>query len=64
MLEGRVEVSSLCALYHQPDILHAKVGLCRAIWRLIRFGGHLPKGEYDVQTDGRHAKTPAAPAIR
>jgi hypothetical protein len=32
--------------------------------RLIRFGGHLPKGGYDVQTDGRHAQAPAPPAIR
>ena len=31
---------------------------------LIRFGGHLPKGGYDVQTDGRHPPAPAAPAIR
>ena len=28
--------------------------------RLIRFRGHLPKGGYDVQTNGRHAQTPAA----
>jgi hypothetical protein len=32
--------------------------------RLIRFRGHLPKGGYDVQTDGRHFQAPAAPAIR
>jgi hypothetical protein len=33
--------------------------------RLIRFRGHLPKGGYDVQTDGRHFQTPApAPAVR
>jgi hypothetical protein len=32
--------------------------------RLIRFRGHLPKGGYDVQTDGRDAATPAAAAIR
>jgi len=31
---------------------------------LIRFGGHLPKGGYDVQTDGRHSPPPGAPAIR
>jgi hypothetical protein len=32
---------------------------------LIRFGGHLPKGGYDVQTDGRAPQEPAsAPAIR
>lgn len=31
---------------------------------LIRFRGHLPKGGYDVQTDGRHPQAPAAPAIR
>src|SRR5262245_12763731 len=28
---------------------------------LIRFGGHLPKGGYDVQTDGRHDEEPASP---
>jgi hypothetical protein len=28
---------------------------------LIRFGGHLPKGGYDVQTDGRHDDDPASP---
>src|SRR4030095_14281399 len=27
--------------------------------RLIRFGGHLPKGRYDVHTDGRHDEKPA-----
>ena len=27
---------------------------------LIRFRGHLPKGGYDVQTNGRYAQTPAA----
>ena len=32
---------------------------------LIRFGGHLPKGGYDVQTDGRAPHEPtSAPAIR
>ncbi len=31
---------------------------------LIRFSGHLPKGGYDVQTDGRQAPAPAAPALR
>jgi hypothetical protein len=30
---------------------------------LIRFRGHLPKGGYDVPTDGRHPQAPAAPAI-
>jgi hypothetical protein len=41
--------------------------ICIAIWallRLIRFGGHLPKGGYDVQTDGRHSQTPSPTAIR
>jgi hypothetical protein len=32
--------------------------------RLIRFRGHLPKGGYDVQTDGRHEEGSApAPAL-
>jgi hypothetical protein len=31
---------------------------------LIRFGGHLPKGGYDVPTDGRVPQTPTAPAVR
>jgi hypothetical protein len=32
--------------------------------RLIRFGGHRPKGGYDVPTDGKHLHTPArAPAV-
>ena len=31
---------------------------------LIRFRGHLPKGGYDVPTDGRQSQAPAAPAIR
>jgi hypothetical protein len=31
---------------------------------LIRFSGHLPKGGYDVPTDGRHTQAPAAPAVR
>ena len=31
---------------------------------LIRFGGHLPKGGYDVPTDGTHLQEPAhAPAV-
>jgi hypothetical protein len=33
--------------------------------RLIRFGGHLPKGGYDVHTDGRDLHEPAStPAVR
>jgi hypothetical protein len=33
--------------------------------RLIRFGGHLPKGGYDVQTDGRDDQKPAStPTVR
>jgi hypothetical protein len=28
---------------------------------LIRFSGHLPKGGYDVQTDGRHSQAAAPP---
>ena len=32
---------------------------------LIRFGGHLPKGGYDVQTNGRQSQAAAqAPAVR
>ena len=39
---------------------------------VIRIGGHLPKGEYDVQTDGRsskcrprpHSMTTSKPAVR
>jgi hypothetical protein len=31
---------------------------------LIRFGGHLSKGEYDVQTDGRHTEAGAPPVHR
>ena len=31
---------------------------------LIRFRGHLPKGGYDVQTDGRAPQASASPAIR
>jgi hypothetical protein len=32
--------------------------------RLIRFGGHLPKGGYDVQNDGRASEdAPATPAV-
>ena len=30
---------------------------------LIRFGGHLPKGGYDVQTDGRHTEAAPAPPV-
>ena len=30
---------------------------------LIRFGGHLSKGEYDVQTDGRHTNAAAPPPV-
>jgi hypothetical protein len=30
---------------------------------LIRFGGHLPKGGYDVPTNGRDPQAPATPAI-
>jgi len=39
-------------------------GAIKTVMDLIRFGGHLPKGGYDVQTDGRHPQAPAAPAIR
>ena len=32
---------------------------------VIRFGGHLSRGEYDVQTDGRHTEaTSASPVHR
>ena len=32
---------------------------------LIRFGGHLPKGDYDVPTDDRRPQEPAPPpAVR
>ena len=30
---------------------------------LIRLGGHLSKGEYDVQTDGRHSEAASAPPV-
>ena len=30
---------------------------------LIRLGGHLPKGGYDVQTDGRHTEAASAPPV-
>jgi hypothetical protein len=30
---------------------------------LIRFGGHLSKGEYDVQTDGRHTNAAPPPPV-
>jgi hypothetical protein len=36
-----------------------------AVMDLIRFGGHLPKGGYDVQTDGRQPQAAAhAPTVR
>ena len=31
MLEGRVEVSSLCVVHHEREFAMANVGLCRAI---------------------------------
>jgi hypothetical protein len=38
---------------------------CSHLVRLIRFRGHLPKGGYDVPSDGRHPQAPApAPAVR
>ena len=37
-------------------------GSCVAL-DLIRFGGHLSKGEYDVQTDGRHTEAASAPPV-
>ena len=30
---------------------------------LIRFGGHLSRGEYDVRTDGRHTEATAAAGV-
>src|SRR6185436_9500792 len=40
-------------------------GFDRLYMGLIRFGGHLPKGGYDVQTDCRIPQKPAAaPTIR
>ena len=46
---------------HKPVMFRATVF---GRLRLIRFRGHLPKGGYDVPTDGRHEETPAAtPAI-
>jgi dienelactone hydrolase len=30
---------------------------------VIRFGGHLSQGEYDVQTDGRHSEAASAPPV-
>ena len=54
----------------RKDALKARVALARTRWRtrgvrLIRFRGHLPKGGYDVHTDGRHLQESAsAPAVR
>jgi hypothetical protein len=39
------------------------VGLQNLHLDLIRFGGHLSKGEYDVQTDGRHTEAASAPPV-
>jgi hypothetical protein len=48
---GRRESSGLPAILRALD--------------LIRFGGHLPKGGYDVQTNGRQSQAAAqAPAVR
>ena len=52
-----------------PEALWAAAGVEQDARRqidlgLIRFGGHLPKGGYDVPTDGSYSQAPAAPAIR
>jgi transposase len=39
-------------------MLGAQDGRALVIVGLIRFGGHLSKGGYDVQTNGRHAPRP------
>ena len=46
------------------DLWGGLVVVLGAALDLIRFRGHLAKGGYDVQTDGRHPQAPAAPAIR
>ena len=38
----------------------AKQGRCEWLLGLIRFGGHLPKGEYDVDHDGHEGQADAA----
>ena len=45
MLEGRVEVSSLCAVHRELESLNAKFGVCRAISQQLtraREIAHLP----------------------
>jgi hypothetical protein len=51
--EGLFEPVTGVGLNNAPDCLG-----------LIRFGGHLSKGEYDVQTDGRHTEAGAPPVHR
>jgi hypothetical protein len=50
----------LAAENHIREALGSEAGGPRRL-RLIRFGGHLSKGEYDVHTDGRDDQKPASP---
>jgi hypothetical protein len=48
-----------------PKICRALTGLIDPLSPvdLIRFGGHLSCGGYDVQTDGRHTEAAPAPPV-
>jgi hypothetical protein len=52
------EYSHLATGYDAP-----RLGDAERDMGLIRFRGHVPKGGYDVPTDGRHTQAPAAPAV-
>jgi hypothetical protein len=58
-----------CIGHRQADVTirhvydRAATSLIDADIGVIRFEGHLSKGEYDVQTGGRHTKAASAPPI-
>lgn len=69
LLAGAVVILAICAAnvatlllvratatQHESAVRSPLVGV-------IRFGGHLSCGEYDVQTDGRHTVTAPAPPV-
>ena len=50
---------------HQGSSKRLNTHAISGLMGLIRFGGHLSKGEYDVHTDGRDDQKPAGPpAVR
>jgi len=55
---GEALYTDRCGVCHGAELGGSEMAL-----GLIRFGGHLSGGEYDVETDGRHTKATSASPV-